>query len=402
VKPRAWPVRLLIHITLIAGSIAFLFPLLWLISTSLKPIEEAMQLPPQWLPRCYYATIDGQKVQVVKKSQNRIVAPEVIVRIEEGQWAGKKMRLPAEKYRDGLAEVEERHADVFEKVWRRASLIKRVPPGWFYVVEKFYRKAPDREPRWDCVPESAIEERIKPQWFNYRVVIDPKFAVERNYMPFYFFRYLYNTLVICILGVIGTVISCSLAAYSFARIPWRGRNLLFILTLATMMVPFPVTMVPLYALYRKIGTALNWQWIGTFKPLWVPAWFGSAFNIFLLRQFFLTIPLELSDAARIDGCSEWRIFWNIILPLSKPALTVVALFHFMYAWNDFMGPLIYLTEQKKFTLSLALQFFQSQQGGNEWHFMMAAATLMVLPIIVLFFFTQKTFIQGIVTTGTKG
>jgi multiple sugar transport system permease protein len=384
------------------GSIVFLFPLFWLVSTSLKPIEQTMQLPAQWLPRACYAQIDGERVKVVKKNENQIVTTETIVRVEEGIRPGEKTRVQAAEYRDGKARVEERYADETRKVWRRASLIKQVPVGWYYVTEKFDRQAPDRPPRWDCLPASQIEERIEPQWFNYRVVLDPRFAAERNYVPFLFWRYLRNTLVICILGMIGTVVSCSLVAYGLARIPWRGSNLLLVLTLATMMVPFPATMVPLYALYRKIGTALDWPWIGTLKPLWVPYWFGSAFNIFLLRQFFKTIPGELSDAARIDGCSEWRIFWNIILPLSKPALAVVALFHFMYAWNDFMGPLIYLTDKKDFTLSLALQFFQSQQGGNEWHFLMAAATLMVVPIVVLFFFTQRTFIQGIATTGGKG
>lgn len=401
-KARGRLVRLLIYGCLLAGSLVFMLPFLWLLSTSLKPVEQTMTIPPQWLPRMHYAVIDGERVRVVKKRENRIVTPEVIVRIEEGQWAGKKKRLAIERFRDGKALVEERRADVIRMVWRKASLIKNVPPGWYYVVEKFDRQAPDREPRWDCLPEERIEERIEPQWFNYRVVLDPQFARERNYLPFDFFRYLGNTLTICILGVLGTVISCSLVAYGLARIPWKGRNVLFVLTLATMMIPFPVTMVPLYALYRKIGLTLNWPWIGTFKPLWVPYWFGSAFNIFLLRQFFKTIPSELSDAARIDGCSEWRIFWNVILPLSKPALAVVALFHFMYAWNDFMGPLIYLTETKDYTLSLALQFFQMQQGGSEWHFLMATATLMVLPVIVLFFFTQKTFIQGIATTGMKG
>jgi multiple sugar transport system permease protein len=134
----------------------------------------------------------------------------------------------------------------------------------------------------------------------------------------------------------------------------------------------------------------------------VPAFFGSGFNIFLLRQFFLTIPKDLSEAARIDGCGEFGIFWRIILPLSKPALAVVALFHFLYAWNDFMGPLLFLTRRETYTLSLGLQSFQSQHGGTDWTSLMAASTLVCLPIIVLFFFTQKTFIKGIATTGLKG
>jgi len=192
------------------------------------------------------------------------------------------------------------------------------------------------------------------------------------------------------------VFSSALAAYGFARIPWRGRNKVFVIALATMMIPFPVVMVPIYCLFRWVG------WIGTLRPLWVGSFVAGAFNVFLLRQFFMTIPKDLSDAARIDGCSEWRIFWQIILPLCRPALMVVGLFQFMGTWNDFLGPLIYLTNQKDFTLALGLQFYQSQQGGTEWHYLMAASTLVVLPIIILFFFTQKTFIEGISMTGIKG
>src|SRR5262249_38807247 len=194
----------------------------------------------------------------------------------------------------------------------------------------------------------------------------------------------------------GTVFSNALVAYAFARMRWPGRDFAFAVTLATMMVPFPVTMVPLYALFRNLG------WIGTFRPLWIPAWFGGAFNIFLLRQFFRTIPFELSEAGRIAGCSEWGIFRQVILPLSKPALAVVALFQFMFTWNDFLGPLIYLLDQRTFTLSLGLQFYQSQHGGTQWNLLMAASTIVIAPVLVLFFFTQKQFIQGIAVTGLKG
>ncbi|HVL38554.1 MAG TPA: carbohydrate ABC transporter permease [Fimbriimonadaceae bacterium] len=166
--------------------------------------------------------------------------------------------------------------------------------------------------------------------------------------------------------------------------------------MATMMVPFPVVMVPIFGLFRELG------WVGTFKPLWVPAWFGSAFSIFLLRQFFRTIPFELSEAAKLDGASEWRIFRDVVMPLSKPALAVVALFAFMGTWNDFLGPLIYLLDQKTFTLSLGLQFYQSQHGGTQWNLLMAASTIVIAPVIILFFFTQRLFIQGIALTGLKG
>ena len=217
-----------------------------------------------------------------------------------------------------------------------------------------------------------------------------------DYQSFKFFQYARNTLYLCILSVAGTVLSSSFIAYGFSRIRWKGRNFFFFMTICTMMIPFPVFMIPLFRLFRL------YNWVGTFKPLWVPFFFGSAFHIFLLRQFFLNIPYELSEAARIDGANEFWIYWKIILPLAKPALIVVGLFQFLYTWNDFLGPLIYLTEQGTFTLSLGLQFFQSQHGGTEWNLLMAASTLVILPVIILFIFTQKLFMRGISMTGIQG
>ncbi len=211
-----------------------------------------------------------------------------------------------------------------------------------------------------------------------------------------------NTLVIAVLNVSGTVISSAIVAYGFARIQFKGRGALFILMLATMMIPFPVVMTSLFRMYRWLGDHTGIQWLGTFKPLWVPAWFASAFNVFLLRQFFISIPNELSEAARIDGCNEIGIFVRIILPLSKPAIIVVALFAFMNVWNDYLGPLIYLQRPEQFTLALGLQNLQSQHNGTPWHLLMAASVLVILPVLTLFFLAQKTFIEGIATTGIKG
>jgi len=268
----------LIYVLLLLGAVAFLAPFAWMISTSLKPLNETMRLPPEWIP-------------------------------SHIQWHN------------------------------YADAIKSMGMFWLYVE---------------------------------------------------------NTIFLCAITVLGTVISSALAAYGFSRIEWRGRDKVFLLALATMMIPFPVIMVPIYSFFKSLG------WIGTFRPLWVPSFFAGAFNVFLLRQFFMTIPKDLSEAARIDGCSELRIFWQIILPLTKPALLVVALFQFMATWNDFLGPLIYLTNQNQFTLSLGLQAFQSQHGGTAWHHLMAASTLVCLPVVVLFFFTQRSFIEGISTTGVKG
>ena len=172
--------------------------------------------------------------------------------------------------------------------------------------------------------------------------------------------------------------------------------MLFGVMLATMMIPFPVLMAPLYVMYSEIG------WVGTFKPLWVPFWFGNAFSIFLLRQFFLTVPRELDEAARLDGCSHWGTFWRIILPLSKPVIAVVILLHFTYMWNDFLAPLIFLTHRDQFTLALGLHLFQSQAGNTPWNQLMAASTMVIAPVLLLFFSAQKYFIRGIQLSGLSG
>jgi multiple sugar transport system permease protein len=214
-----------------------------------------------------------------------------------------------------------------------------------------------------------------------------------NFIPFWTF--MKNTVVYSIVSAFGAVLSCSLVAYSFSRIQWPGRDALFAIVLSTMMLPFYVTMIPLFIVFKTIN------WTNSFKPLIVPAYLGNAFFIFLLRQFFMTIPQELSDSARIDGCSELGIYSRIILPLSKPALATVALFQFLNAYRDFIGPLIYLNDESKYTLSLGIQLFQ-RFHSTEWALLMAASVVMTLPIIFLFFFTQRTFIQGITMTGLKG
>jgi multiple sugar transport system permease protein len=234
-----------------------------------------------------------------------------------------------------------------------------------------------------------------PRFFPQQPTLAPYGRVLHS-ESFDYLLYARNTLVIAGLSLAGMLISSAVAAYGFARIPFPGRGLMFGLCLATMMIPFPVVMVPTYMMFKELG------WIGTFRPLWVPAWFGSAFNIFLLRQFFLGIPRELEESAMLDGCSTWGCFWRIMLPLSKPALAVVALFHTLYVWNDLIGPLMYLSHQDQFTLALGLQFLQSKSGDTPWDQLMAAAALTVAPVLILFFFAQRTFIRGIATTGIKG
>jgi multiple sugar transport system permease protein len=221
-------------------------------------------------------------------------------------------------------------------------------------------------------------------WSNYPTAI--------NYVPFG--RYFLNSLIICTASVVGTVLSCSLVAFSLSRIRWWGRTPLFVVVLASMMLPFQVTMIPLFIVFRQLG------WIGTYAPLIVPTYFGNGFFIFLIRQFFLTIPEDLLDAARIDGASLLRIYWQIMLPLSLPVLSTVGLITFLATWNDFLGPLIYLTQEEMWTLAIGLRGFQSQHGW-KWELLMAAAVVFTIPTMALYFVVQRFFVRGIVTTGLK-
>ncbi|MCM3636112.1 carbohydrate ABC transporter permease [Sporosarcina luteola] len=203
-----------------------------------------------------------------------------------------------------------------------------------------------------------------------------------------FDTYAINTITITMLVVIGSVLVNSFIAYGFAKVPFKGRGILFAVVLSTMMIPGFVTLIPQYVLFSKL------QWINTYYPLVVPAFFGSAFFIFLLRQFYMTIPNELIEAAKIEGASHFRIWWTIGLPLTKPALATVAIFSFNGAWNDFLGPLLYLNDESLYTLQLGLQVFKGEMN-TQWNYLMAGSLLVLLPVIILFFFFQKYFIQGI-------
>jgi multiple sugar transport system permease protein len=208
--------------------------------------------------------------------------------------------------------------------------------------------------------------------------------------------YFWNSLRVTSLALIGDVISCSLVAFGFARLRFPGREILFIILLSTLMVPYQVIMVPRYLLFRDFG------WLNTWYPLWVPDFLGiSAFYVFLLRQFFLGIPLQLDRSARMDGCGTFGIYWRIVLPLSKPALVTVAVFSFINNWNDFLTPLIYVTSDRKFTVALALRHFLSLRTA-VWNELMAASIAVMLPCLIIFFIAQQAFIQGTVISGVKG
>jgi len=234
------------------------------------------------------------------------------------------------------------------------------------------------------IPPEWIPNPVK--WNNYAKVFDQ--------VPFG--RFYWNSVIVTFFSTAGNVVSASLVAFGFARLRFPGRNLLFLVLLATVMIPYHVTLIPTYVLFRYL------HWLDTYLPLIVPTWLGgSAFNIFLLRQFFLRLSLELDDAARIDGAGPLRIYWDIVLPQSKPALGVVAIFSFLASWNDFFGPFIYLNTTEKFTLPLGLQLFQSL-NSTQWNLLMAASVMTAIPCVLLYFVAQRYFIQGVVFTGLKG
>lgn len=226
----------------------------------------------------------------------------------------------------------------------------------------------------------------------------PHPAVWSNYVnavkDITFFTYARNSIVIAVFNVLGTLISVPLVAYGFSRVSWSGRNVLFFVMLSTAMLPFQATMLPLYIVYRDIG------WLNTFYPLIVPAFFGNAFLAFLLRQFMLTIPRELSEAATMDGANHLQILYRIILPLAKPGLATIAIFSFVNAWTEFQAPLVFLTSNSKFTLSLGLQSYQSIHS-TAWAYLMAGSTLYMLPVALVFFIAQRQFIGGINLSGLQ-
>jgi multiple sugar transport system permease protein len=241
--------------------------------------------------------------------------------------------------------------------------------------------------------EQALSTHLWPhpfQWSNFRDV----------FHIFPLWRYAWNSTLYAVLSTVGVVLSSVPVAYALSRLQWRGRQAVFVIVLATLMLPTQVTIVPLYVIFVRL------HWIGSLKPLIVPSFFGDAFSIFLLRQFFLTIPQELSDAARVDGAGEFQIMMRVIVPLAKAGIAAVALFQFLYAWNDFFNPLVYSGSNPK-TLTLAVGLSQLVENiqvhlGVLWNIEMAASILFMIPVIVLFFLAQRVFIEGVTLTGVKG
>jgi ABC-type glycerol-3-phosphate transport system permease component len=247
-----------------------------------------------------------------------------------------------------------------------------------FLLPLYWMIASSLKPEYQVFAQPPVWWPDPPQWRNYIQALTE--------LPFD--RFALNTLIVATGSVIGHVFSCTLVAYGFARLRAPGKRTLFIILLATLMLPYPVVMIPQYIIFSKL------DWVNSFRPLIVPTFFGNAFFIFLLRQFFLQIPVDLEDAARVDGANLLQIIWFIILPISRSAIATVAIFTFQFAWNDFLAPLIFLQDQSRYTLMLGLSFFRSSFEVN-WAFLMAASLSVAAPVILLFFFTQRAFVAGI-------
>ena len=336
----------LLHLALLTGSFIFLVPFAWLVSTSLKEDKDMSAFPPVWIPT--------QQVKIKIDGAER----GLVTTLVQGNTIT-------------AAVMEE--ADTGERTLQPISGGK--PIGATFKATK------------DQIKDIRHDS---PVWKNYGDAL--KFLPPETNFGLVFLK---NTLIVSVLGIFGTILSCSMVAYGFSRLKFPGRDQLFVVLLATMMLPSAVTMMPVFLIFRWLG------WIDSLRPLWVPSFFGGAYYIFMLRQFFLGIPNELEDAAKIDGCSPYGIFWRIMLPQVKPALAAITIMSFMAVWNDFRGPLIYISSPEKETLAYALQLFQTAHG-SEPALLMAASTMMIVPILALFFFTQRYFIQGITLTGIKG
>jgi len=327
----------------------FLVPFLWMLLTAFKSSQDVFHTPPRWLPYDnVFVDVNGEQL------------PLYNVQTENGL-----KQLAAVKIVEGVG-----------------TFVDPANPGqqMEYEIQQGATK----------IAEPILHVSFK--WQNF-----PD-AMERGSRPGIgasFWVYFRNSLIIAFFSIVGTLFSNTPVAYAFARLKFPGRDILFVIILATMMLPFQVTMIPIYLFFNDF---LGWG--NTFLPLIIPTFFANAYDVFLLRQFFRTIPEEMCDAARVDGASEWQIFTRIVLPLSVPVLATVTVFTFLWAWNDFTGPLLFLTSPKNFTMALGLQDFQSQRS-MIWNQLMAAATVFTVPIVIAFFFAQKTFIQGIKLTGSK-
>jgi multiple sugar transport system permease protein len=320
------------------GAVLVITPLLFMISTSLKSRNQLRASPPPLIP-----------------------------------WASTMVEVNGKD--EPLYEVD------FNGETRQLALIQNKPGGMGVFVDP---NNPTEQYELKIEDQTAVRH-VELHWENY---VEALTSVP-------FDRYMINTLIVVFASMFGMLVSCSIVAYGFSRFRARWLNVLFILLLSTIMLPSQVTLIPVYIFFQKIG------WVDTLLPLIVPAFFANAYDVFLLRQFFMTIPLELDDAAKIDGANPIQTLVYIMLPQARPALVAVAIFHFLWAWNNFYEPLIYLHSRENWTIAIGLQTFDALYSVNT-HLIMAASVVMVIPPILLFFFAQKIFTQGIVISGVKG
>lgn len=329
--------RISVLVLLFIGMVVVLTPLVWMLVSALKSQDAVNTNPPQWIPT------EQIRVEVNGRSV-------FLYNIEV----------------DGVL----RQLALVDKEGVTGTFVDPAEPDVEY-------KLP--------VTSGARATRVYFHWENFILAVTK--------VPF--FHYLLNTMIIVVFGTLGTLVSCVLVAYGFARFRARGMNILFLILLSTVMLPPQVTLIPAFILFKKIG------WYDTLYPLIIPAFFANAWDVFLLRQFFMTLPTELDDAARIDGAGPLQILWHVILPQSYPVIATVTIFSVLYAWNDFYAPLIYLQSETHWTVALGLQAF-SAVFTKQTHLLMAASALMLIPPVLLFFFAQKLFIQGVVVSGIKG
>ncbi|HWD39303.1 MAG TPA: carbohydrate ABC transporter permease [Fimbriimonas sp.] len=399
---RGWAKTLVTQFALLVGSVIFGIPFVFLLITSFKEVDD-MSSPNGivWVPRV------SQTVPYMDKKnpeyQTTYKGSEVV-----GTLIGKN---PDGTEQFNVLQPRGLSGTVFDipdsalkEVPRDAAIVQGAYHGIAFTGE-VVEEMEDGRRRVQFLTPSSLAGQDQPfapaevknvkkvglNWKNYPEALQflPPDA-DRGLV------YLKNTLIIVILNVIGTILSSSIVAYAFSRMNFPGRNVLFGILLSTMMLPAAVTLLPTFLIFRDLHT------IDTLIPLWVPAFFGSAFNVFLLRQFFMQIPMELEDAAKIDGCTYLKTFWDIMLPQIKPALAVIAIWTFMGAWNNFMGPLIYISSPEHMPLSYALQLFNGERSGDEPGLVMAFATMCITPVLLLFFFAQKYFIEGVTLSGLGG
>jgi multiple sugar transport system permease protein len=392
----------LAHFGLIGGSLIFSIPFAWLVLTSLKEERDMSNVDGMvWLPRVErqhawddpdrpfrLARLRGREVRATVIGLGR--QPDTLLLQVERPFilAGRIFEAPRAETRPIL-----RNVPVLKGEWNGQSVVgfaaKELDGGGRRV--EILEPASLKGRRVDFAPEE-VEPVMDSgaRWANYSEVFE--WLPEEVH---YGLTFLWNTIVIVILSVAGSLASCSIVAYAFSRLRFPGRDALFKLMLATMMLPGAVTLLPTFLIFRQLGM------VDTLQPIWLPTFFAGAFNVFLLRQFFRTIPMELEDAAKIDGCSYLRSFWQVMLPQVKPALAAIAIWTFMGSWNNFMGPLIYISSPENVPIAYALQLFQGEKGGS-FGIMMAASAMATIPVVLLFFVAQKWFIEGVQLSGLGG